>query len=252
MITAKDVIEKIEDFAPLSGQEEYDNSGLTAGDEKSAVSGIFITLDVDEDAIRQAKRHNCNFILSHHPLIFEPVKSLNLNNYQTRVIALAIKENMTVYAAHTSADNAENSIAHSNLTDIGARNIYNIGELFIGDIQETTVENLAAKFGDITLENGLKYTFKNKSVKKAGHINGSGGRMSDILPVLTEHKVDVFISSEFKYSFLRELYYNSIAVIESNHYNGERAFLKIMKNILSKDFDNVVVNEVTGNPYQKE
>lgn len=251
-MTAQQVIDKIEEYAPLSLQADYDNSGLMLGDRKSNVTGIFITLDIDLEAIDKAKQNNCNFILTHHPLIFHPIKSINYDDYNSKVINRAIKEDMIVYSAHTSVDNRENSIAYQNLADIGAENITHIGEIYFGEIDNISVGELAEKLIATTGDSNIKCTYRHKNVAKLAHINGSGGRMDEILPILVQQNVDVFISSEFKYSFLRDLYNNSIASIDICHYNSERAFCLIMKKLLSESFECVIINDSTQNPYIKE
>lgn len=100
-----DVIECLEDFAPLSLQEDYDNAGLLTGNSSDDCSGILTTLDVTEDVLQEAVENNCNLIVAHHPIIFRGLKKLNGSNYVERTIIAAIKNDIAIYAIHTNLDN---------------------------------------------------------------------------------------------------------------------------------------------------
>jgi len=100
----KEISRFIESVAPIAFQESYDNAGLIIGNSEDEVSGILITLDITEDVIDEAIRKNLNLIISHHPIIFSGIKKLNGRNYIERCVAMAIKNNIAIYAAHTNLD----------------------------------------------------------------------------------------------------------------------------------------------------
>ena len=102
----KEIIQTIEQVAPLPLQEDFDNSGLQVGDvNRQAVAGL-LCLDVTESVIDEAVSLGCNLIISHHPLAFKPFKSLTGRTYVERCMMKAIKHDIVVYAAHTNLDNA--------------------------------------------------------------------------------------------------------------------------------------------------
>ena len=71
----KDVIKIIEDFAPLSLQAEYDNSGLMLGDIEKELTGVMLALDTTEAVVEDAVNQGCNLIVEHHPSIFTPLSA---------------------------------------------------------------------------------------------------------------------------------------------------------------------------------
>jgi len=101
----REVINCLEDFAPLSLQEDYDNAGLLIGNADDECSGIITSLDVTEHVIHEAEQKKCNLIVAHHPLIFKGLKRINGKNYVERSVIAAIKNNIAVYAIHTNLDN---------------------------------------------------------------------------------------------------------------------------------------------------
>ena len=100
----KQITKILEDFAPLSFQESYDNAGLIVGNKNDAVSGILITLDITEEVIDEAIELGYNFVLSHHPIAMGGVKRFNGNSYTERIIIKAIKNDIALYAGHTNVD----------------------------------------------------------------------------------------------------------------------------------------------------
>jgi dinuclear metal center YbgI/SA1388 family protein len=89
---------------PLSFQEEYDNTGLQVGLPDTDIRAILITLDVTEAVIEEAISEGCNFILSHHPVIFKGIKSIAGKSFTERIILKAIKNDIAIYSSHTSLD----------------------------------------------------------------------------------------------------------------------------------------------------
>jgi len=100
----KEITSYLESFAPLSLQEDYDNSGLIIGNQETEVKGILITIDCIEEVIEEAKKKGANLIIAHHPIIFSAIKKLNGKNYIERTIIKAIKNDIAIYAIHTNID----------------------------------------------------------------------------------------------------------------------------------------------------
>jgi dinuclear metal center YbgI/SA1388 family protein len=94
----------LEEIAPLSYQEEYDNSGLIVGNPNLEVSGALISLDCTEAVVDEAIQLGFNLIISHHPIVFKGLKKFNGKNYVERVVIKAIKHDIAIYAIHTNLD----------------------------------------------------------------------------------------------------------------------------------------------------
>ncbi len=105
MIKIRQVIDFLEEKAPLSLQESYDNCGLLIGDPDLIISGVLVCLDVTEKVLDEALEEGCNLIVAHHPLIFGGIKRLNGKNLTERCVVKAIKNDLAVYAIHTNLDN---------------------------------------------------------------------------------------------------------------------------------------------------
>lgn len=106
----RDICNKLEEWAPLSYQESYDNSGLIVGDPETDVKGVLVSLDCLECVVDEAINKDCNIIVSHHPIIFAGLKRLTGKNYIERTVLKAIKNNIALYAIHTNLDNIHTGV----------------------------------------------------------------------------------------------------------------------------------------------
>lgn len=105
-VRVQDVIDALEDFAPLPLQESYDNAGLQVGLTGAEVSGALLCLDVTEEVIAEALELGCNMIVSHHPLIFRGLKHLTDEDTVQRCVRMALQNDIAIYSAHTNLDSA--------------------------------------------------------------------------------------------------------------------------------------------------
>lgn len=105
-----DIIGHLENIAPSSYQESYDNSGLLTGNRSWEVTGILISLDCIEKVVDEAIEKGCNLIVAHHPIIFGGLKRLNGANYVERTVIKAIKNDVAIFAIHTNLDNVHTGV----------------------------------------------------------------------------------------------------------------------------------------------
>jgi dinuclear metal center YbgI/SA1388 family protein len=102
----REVINHLEEFAPLAYAEDFDNVGLIVGDQNTELKGILVTLDTIEAVVDEAIQENCNLIVSFHPIIFKGLKKITGKTYVERAVLKAIKNDVAIYAIHTALDNA--------------------------------------------------------------------------------------------------------------------------------------------------
>ena len=122
-ITIKQVTDYLENMAPLSFQESYDNSGLLCGDPSWPVSGILVSLDCIESVVDEAILRGCNLIVAHHPIIFKGLKKITGASYVERTILRAIKNDIAIYAIHTNLDNVATGVNRKIAEIVGLKNL---------------------------------------------------------------------------------------------------------------------------------
>ncbi len=117
-----EIIEIIENFAPLSYQESYDNAGLLVGNKTNNCTGVLVCLDAVEAVLDEAIAKKCNLIVAHHPIIFSVLKKITGKNYIERVVIKAIKQDISIYACHTNLDNVQLGVNKIIADKIGLKN----------------------------------------------------------------------------------------------------------------------------------
>ncbi|WP_147678375.1 Nif3-like dinuclear metal center hexameric protein [Algibacter pacificus] len=108
----QDVINHLEQLAPLAYAEDFDNVGLLVGNKNNKLTGVLVTLDTLETVVDEAIENNCNLIVSFHPIIFKGLKKITGKNYVERVVLKAIKNDIAIYSMHTALDNAQQGVNH--------------------------------------------------------------------------------------------------------------------------------------------
>lgn len=124
-----DITSAIEEYAPLSLQENYDNSGMQVGDKHWEATGALLCVDVTEDVVDEAIENGVNLIISHHPLLFKGIKSLTGSNYIERCIIKAVSNDIAIYSAHTNMDNADKGVSYRMAEKLGLENITSLSPI---------------------------------------------------------------------------------------------------------------------------
>ena len=109
-LTNSDIFHAMELWAPLNLAFDWDNVGLQVGSYSQPVKKVMVTLDVNEAVVKEAIKENVNLIIAHHPLLFRPMKQIDVHSPNGRTIYKLIKHDISVYAAHTNLDIAKNGV----------------------------------------------------------------------------------------------------------------------------------------------
>jgi len=106
----QEIVNELENRAPPHVAESYDNVGLLVGSPQMEATGALINLDMTEEVVLEAKASGCNMVIAHHPIWFMPRKRLNGEDYVSRTIITAIKNDIALYAIHTNLDNIQTGV----------------------------------------------------------------------------------------------------------------------------------------------
>ncbi|MBT3310610.1 MAG: Nif3-like dinuclear metal center hexameric protein [Desulfobacterales bacterium] len=123
-----DIVNMMGEIAPISLAEEWDNSGLQVGHMDRPVNTIAIALDPDRKVIDYACKNSIDMLITHHPLIFSPIKSIDLATNVGSLIEKALKHKLAVFAAHTNLDNVAGGLNDVLAEKIGLKNLRVLGE----------------------------------------------------------------------------------------------------------------------------
>ena len=224
------IIEVIETITPVQDACEWDNVGLMIGLRDSEITKAVVSLDFDDNALNYAIENNAELIITHHPAIFRPLK-----NITDELIIRAIKNNISVYSAHTNFDAAEGGVNYALADRIGMYNCTQYGMLRVGYIDQDSFKNVIQNV-KINLDvSGLRVVGDlDKQIRKVAVLGGAGG---DFISESCQLGCDLFITGECKYDQAQTAYKNGIAVIAAGHFETENPSVHRLTEMLKKRID---------------
>ena len=238
MTVINDILIFFETFAPTDTAMDFDNVGLLVGDKNTAVTKALVALDITSQTVQEAKEIGCELIISHHPVIFNPVKKLSVCD---PVYQLA-KNSISALCMHTNLDLAQKFGVNTCLAKaLGVINPVksNLGEcMFIGNLEAEVPMEEFAKRAKAALDcRGLRYTDVKPDVKTVAVSSGAGG--SDIFAAANEN-VDVFVTGEIKHHEIMAANEMGINIVEAGHFKSEDVVINPLVNLLSEKFNDII------------
>ena len=209
----------LDEISPFASQEEWDNSGLLVGSFEASAERVYLSLDVDDELLDEVQPNS--LIITHHPLIFKGLKSLNLDKYPSSLIAKMVAKNLSLIAMHTNYD-----LSHLNeyvLSEIlGFTPKERDGLLLYADVNlsfDELCEMVKTKLNlsHLRVCKGRKFD-RNTQVKRLAFCTGSGGDL------IGEVKADVFLTGDLKYHQALEASHNNLNLIDIGHFESELYF----------------------------
>ncbi len=249
-----DIIDFMNNWAKLEYQETWDNSGAQIN-LNGETSSVTIALDLTDKVIDMAIKNDSKLIITHHPMFFSGLKSIDENTYIGKIIIKAIKNNISIYSAHTSLDIAENGVNDVLCEVIGLNEIEGLSMAdsgyMIGKVGYLEKEKLLK---DIYLELSEKLNYSNiriygdikNNIKKIAVCGGSGSSMIDDA---IKKDVDLYITGDIKHHDAQYAYENNITLMDISHFNGEKLVLNKVASELSKNFE-IVTNIIDTNAFE--
>lgn len=234
MVKIRQITQIIEKTAPKELAEEWDNVGLLIGSEKALIDGVVVCVDLTNDCIDYAIKNNCNLIITHHPAIFSPLKSITDEDYTSKLAIKCVQNNINVYSAHTNMDIADGGINACSIFKIIGSNGERLLSDGLGFYGKTSMkfEDILQKVIDFTGDMQPKTYKRNSDEQNVAFIGGSGGGIEEIVKTIKEKKVNCIISSEFKHHIIMQLLNNNINIIQIGHYESEKIFVNIVFELL--------------------
>ena len=248
----KDITAKIESFAPLSLQESYDNAGLIVGRADDELrGGVLLAVDVTDEVIDEAIERGCSMIITHHPIVFHPLKRFNSASVVERCVERAIKHDIALYACHTNLDSAPHGMSWRLGQMLGVENM---------EILEPTGEgtgfgsvgNLAEPMATDAFLHHLKSTLgcgairhsaiTKSSIERVAICTGAG---SSMMSAATAAGCDIYITADVKYND----YYTPdgrFILCDVGHFESEYCAIDLLFDILadlSKIFSNFALHK---------
>lgn len=227
----KEFLKHIDSFAPFDLAEEWDNPGLLVGSYEAEVKRVGICLDAVHEAVMAAHENGCEVLLTHHPLIFRPLKKIDIDSEPGRTISEAIKCNISIIAAHTNWDRAKGGVNDALAELLGLKDIEILnsdsGFGVYGSLPEVMelrkfLEHVKSSWQLSHLD---LYADSGKMPEKISCVALCGGSGAEFWRDALENKADIYITADMKYHEIIDANRAGLAIAVINHGEMERASL---------------------------
>ena len=235
----------IEEDFPKSLAVDWDNVGLLVGDEEAEIRKVLINLDVTDAAVERAVKEGADLILTHHPLLFRPLKTVTEQDFIAARVRKLIRNDINYYALHTNFDIA--GMADQNAVDLSLREpevleelgTYEDGRAYgLGRIgllpEEMTLKELAGHVKDVMKLDAVRvYGDPERKVLRVGVSSGAG--KSAVNDALRKH-ADVLITGDLDYHTAIDADARGLAMIDAGHYGTEFTYISFMEKYVKEKF----------------
>ena len=237
----RDLLKKFEEKYPLDLQEDWDNSGLQVGNVNKELKGIVLSLDLEYQTIEKAIETGSNLIINHHPLLFNPLKSLDLTEDLGKKLELLIKNDISLYAAHTNLDASRGGV-NDNLSDIlGLKDVEilkdseEVNMVRYGFVEEMKAKDFAKKAKEVLKASStILYGDPDKNISKIAVCGGGGASFfSDAI----KKNFDLMLTGDVKYHEAIDAIAEGILILDPGHFASENHIIYKLKDDLKQMTD---------------
>lgn len=250
MTTVADILKFIETVAPPYMKEHWDNVGLLCGSRITPVTKVLVALDPFEHVCAEAADWGAELIVTHHPLIFQAMKSVTDETSIGRGIMLLCRHGISAINAHTNLDSAPGGVNDVLARTLGLENIHVIspagtnedgvpyGLLHCGTVKEQSLDQFLLSVKTSLRCEGLRYVDGSKPVRKVAVGGGScAGGMLEAL----DAGCDTFVTADVKYNQFWDARDLGLNLIDAGHFQTENPIVSVLAGKIAAQFPNVEV-----------
>lgn len=235
MAKVKDFYGYLNSIAPFETQEDWDNSGMLVGDMNAEVKKAAVVLDITHEEIKKAKAIGADLIISHHPVIFNPIKSVTKGSVPYELVASSIN----ALCCHTPLDIADGG-TNDSLAKLLGINVTRADDpiLRLGTVEPTTAQELAGKIAN-TLNTKVRYADAGKKIKKIAICTGAGCSLIE-----AAGEIDAFITGDASHHNFLDCVQAGITLIAAGHYETEIIVVPVLVKKLQTQFPDIEIIDI--------
>ncbi|MGN0451085.1 MAG: Nif3-like dinuclear metal center hexameric protein [Acutalibacteraceae bacterium] len=236
-MTVKDIFDFLNEKFPTETACDFDNVGLLVGDPDTEVKKAVVALDCTPSAVNTALKNGCQLIISHHPVIFDPLKRVLAGSAVYEVI----KSGISVISMHTNLDVGIggvndclcSALSLENLTKVAAADGYLLN---VGELPSPIYPDGLAKYINDKLGGGVKYFGADKEIKRVLLCSGSGGSyVSEVL----KQGCDALITADVKHNQFLDAERLGVSIFDAGHFETEDVVTEPLKQLLTQKFSSI-------------
>ncbi|MCZ6111153.1 Nif3-like dinuclear metal center hexameric protein [Campylobacter ureolyticus] len=233
-----EIYQILDEVAPFEAQESWDNSGLLLGNMDDEFDKIYASIDLDSNLIQKIEKNS--LVITHHPLIFKGLKSLNPSVYPSNLIYEIIKKDIKLISMHTNFDKFVLNKFVAN--EILGYEITEIRDFLVFFEVNKSFDEFAKEIKQKLKISNLRVVKAGEFIKTATLCTGSG------VDLLGSFKSDCFLTGDIKYHSALESLENKISLIDINHFESEAYFgQSLAKNLQKYNLNIIITNSI--NPF---
>ena len=251
MATVTEIYRFLDKKAPFSLQMSYDNAGFLVGRGETQVKRLMVALDITEEVIEEARQAGCQLIVSHHPIIFRPAKSITDSEPTGRCLLALTENHIAAICAHTNLDAVEGGVNDALAQMLGLTDTvylqqdgvdpegrpYGVGR--VGEVSGYADAHAFAAFvRDRLHADGLRLEDAGKPVRK---VAVGGGACGDMLSQAVAHGCDTFVTADVKYNTFLDARAMGINLIDAGHFSTEDVVCPVLVDWLKTTFPELEV-----------
>lgn len=241
----REVAQYLDRLAPCSYAESWDNVGLLAGDWDKEIHTVFVAVDATDRVIEEACLAGADMLITHHPLIFSGLKSVNEDHFIGRRVRRLIREDICYYAMHTNFDIAGDmaGLVTDKLPFGETRVLCEQRDGFgLGRIGRLTRPMQVSEFAAIlkerlSIEDVVLYGDKERSVELVAVLPGSGSQEIDLA---VSQGAELMVTGDINHHDGIDALAKGLMLMDAGHYGLEKVFVEYMKHSLEKEWGDSV------------
>lgn len=235
MAKVKDFYGYLNSIAPFETQEDWDNSGMLVGDMDAEVKKVAVVLDITHEEIKKAKAIGADLIISHHPVIFNPIKTVTRGSVPYELVASSIN----ALCCHTPLDIADGGTNDSLAKLLGIEVTRTEDPILrLGTVEPTTAENLAGKIAK-TLNTKVRYADAGRKIEKIAICTGAGCSLIE-----AAGEIDAFITGDASHHNFLDCIQAGITLIAAGHYETEIVVVPVLVKKLQAQFPDIEIIDI--------
>ncbi len=233
-VRIRDILDILDHIAPFSLAEKWDNIGLLVGNPENEVTAVLIGLDPTGKLLDEAIAKGANTVITHHPLIFHPLKAINTADPTGQFLEKALTNRINIIACHTNLDSARSGVSDVLADSLGLVEVEPL--LFSEEPTDTGIGRIgrfAEALDKAEFMRRLFQTLDLSSVQIAGQVPDKisrvaicGGSGSEFAQTALKAGADVYLSAEIKHSTARWAQEIGFCIIDGTHYATEQPVVK--------------------------
>lgn len=244
MPTVHDIESALYALAPKALAAEWDNVGLLAGSADREVRSVLVALDITEPVVEEAERMGADLIVSHHPVIFHPVKSITDRDPSGRLLIRLVRSGTGAVCMHTNLDAAQGGVNDALASALGLQDAAPAAEggiPRIGTLPEAmALPGFLARVKNALRPNGLRYVDGGRPIRK---VAAGGGACGDFLWEAAALGCDAFVTADLKYNHFLDAGVLGLTVIDAGHFPTEDVVCPMVVRYLREKFPEVQVEK---------